>query len=74
MTAEYHKQYYDNIFKDKIQNITHYCPSCDKTITSWNIYKHKNSKNHFMNLLTKEEQKLYINTRNKFKNSPNKTI
>lgn len=72
--SEYNKNYYQNIYKDKLKNTCVYCDLCQKEYKSWNIYKHNKSKKHYLNSLSEEEREQYDKEKldNKIKKMINK--
>lgn len=58
-TKEYHHNYYINHYKEIIKNKKTYCDCCQTEVSSWNFYKHKNSKKHQINSMTEEEKANY---------------
>jgi hypothetical protein len=64
MKSEYNKaylkQYYIDVLKDRIKDVTVHCDCCNKTLKSWNVYAHKKSRKHKMNLMTEEERVTFL--------------
>ena len=56
----YLKQYYIDVLKDRIKDVTVHCDCCNKTYKSWNVYAHKNSRKHKINMMTEEERISYL--------------
>lgn len=53
----YHRQYYKNHYKDIIKNKKTFCECCQVEVSSWNIWKHRQSKKHTVNNMTEDERK-----------------
>ena len=58
-TASYHRDYYQNHYKEIISNKKSYCECCQKTISAWNTYKHKQSVKHKLNCMTEDDKNAY---------------
>jgi hypothetical protein len=57
----YNKNYYHNKYKDIIKSKKTYCDKCCVEVSSWNYYKHKNSKKHKLNCLEECEKNDLVN-------------
>ena len=60
---QYHRDYYHNKYKSVISGKKEFCHCCSKEVSSWNLYKHKNSKKHKFNGLSEEEKNRYLEDR-----------
>ena len=58
-TLQYHKDYYNNIYKQKIQEKRCFCEICGIEIAKWNLYKHNKSIAHMYKAMTDDERRLY---------------
>ena len=58
----YHKNYYDNTYKHILKSKKTYCDKCCVEVSSWNYYKHKNSKKHKLNCLEECEKNDLVNS------------
>jgi len=56
---EYNHNYYINHYKQIIANKKEFCTCCQVEVSSWNMYKHKNSKKHKYNQLSDEDKTNY---------------
>ena len=56
----YLKQYYIDVLKDKIKDVKVHCECCNKTYASWNVYAHKSSRKHKINMMTEEERITFL--------------
>ena len=54
---QYYKNYYHTYYKDIIKDKKCFCEICNIEVSSWNMYKHKQSNKHQFNLLSDDEKK-----------------
>jgi len=64
-TKEYKQQYYREVMKDKIISRKSYCDICNKSLTGWNVDKHRYSLQHKKNCMSEEELTLYYEEKKK---------
>ncbi len=58
--VEYHKKYYEEHYKPKLQNKKEFCECCQEFVVAWNIYKHAKTKKHMVKSLSEEERLKYL--------------
>lgn len=58
--SDYNKHYYQNKYKQIIQNKKRVCECCQQEFSAWNMYKHNKSRKHFLNTLSEEDRKKYF--------------